>query len=253
MVDATVKIALVTGAASGLGFAIAERLAQDGFHTIAVDRDSDVVSVAETWQANGLSVEAQVLDLADTDAIGKLIMWVENNHGRLDVLVNNAGISPKIDGKRADSETMPLAQWHEVLAINLTAPFHLSRLAMPLMRKNGWGRIINIASRAGRTYVKTAGAHYTATKAGLIGLSRMMAGEFAAHGITVNTIAPGRIETPLSEQGSAEMLAALKAEIPVGRAGKPDEVGATVSFLVGPSSGFITGAVLDINGGVTMV
>ena len=232
---------------------IATRLAEDGNHVVAVDVSEGVVDVAAGWAAAGLSAESKIVDLADRAAIDKLVGEVVSTHDRLDILVNNAGIAPKVDGRRPVSETMPMEQWDQVLQVNLSTPFQLARLAIAPMRARGWGRIINISSRAGRTLVPTAGAHYAATKAGLIGLGRVLAGELAPVGITVNTIAPGRVETPLSEHGSAEMLAALKREIPVGRAGRPEEIAAVSSFIAGDESAFITGAVFDVNGGVSML
>ncbi|MCB1475789.1 MAG: SDR family oxidoreductase [Rhodobiaceae bacterium] len=246
------RIAVVTGAASGLGLAIAERLAKDGAHVIAVDRDPSIENVAERLRQSGGSAEAAIVDLSVEDEIFAFAQTVTKRHGRWDILVNNAGISPKIDGKRVTTETMPMAQWHDVIAVNLTAPLILCRQALPIMRARGFGRIINISSRAGRTLVGTAGTHYSATKAGLIGMSRAIAGEGAKDGITVNCIAPGRFSTPMTEQGSPEMLAALKAAIPVGRAGRPDELGAMVSYLASDAAGFVTGAVFDINGGSFM-
>ncbi|MBJ3775339.1 SDR family oxidoreductase [Acuticoccus mangrovi] len=246
------KVALVTGAASGIGRGIAERFARDGMHVVAVDRSPAVAEAAEEMTHDGGSAESAVVDLADLAAIDTLVADIGDRLGRLDVLVNNAGISPKIDGKRAVSETMPMDQWEDVLRVNLTAPFYLCRLALPFMRKRWWGRIINMSSRAGRMLVPTAGAHYAASKAGLIGMSRVIANEHAADGITVNCIAPGRIVTPLSEQGSAEMLAALKAEIPVGRAGTPADVAALAAYIVSPEAAFVTGVVFDFNGGVFM-
>ncbi|MCO6385292.1 SDR family NAD(P)-dependent oxidoreductase [Oceanicola sp. 502str15] len=242
------KVALVTGAASGIGASIAERFAGDGHKVVAIDRHPDIAGIAGRYGGEGW-----VVDLAENAQIEALIARIAKDLGGLDIVVNNAGINPKINGKRAVSETMPLSQWAEVLQVNLTAPFLICRLAIPLMRKNGWGRMINIASRAGRAIVPTAGAHYSATKAGVIGFSRTLANELGPEGITVNCIAPGRIETPLSEQGAPEMLAALKAEIPVGRAGKPSEIASLVSYLASEESGFITGAVHDVNGGVTMI
>ncbi|MCB1475788.1 MAG: SDR family oxidoreductase [Rhodobiaceae bacterium] len=246
------RVAVVTGAASGLGVAITARLADDGAHVIALDRDDAVNDVVARLSKSGGSAEAAIVDLSVEDEIFAFTEVLKARHGRWDILVNNAGILPKLDGKAVPTETTPMSQWHQVIAVNLTAPFILCRQALPLMVERGFGRIVNIASRAARTYVVTSGAHYGATKAGLVGMSRMIAGEHAKDGITVNCIAPGRFETPMSERGSTEWLASLKATIPVGRTGHPEELAAMVSYLAGDESGFVTGAVFDINGGTFM-
>ena len=243
------RVALVTGAASGLGFAIAVRLAERGHLVVAIDRDTKMKMAFKDVDG---SVDIVIADLSNANLTQTLCQLVVARHGRLDILVNNAGISPKVFGKRPETELMTLEAWDEVISINLTAPSLLCRDAIPHMRERKWGRIINMSSRAGRTYVKTAGAHYAATKAGLIGLTRNFAGELARYGITANCLAPGRISTALSEQGSDEMLAARKREIPIGRAGEAWEVGAAAAFLASDEAAFITGTVLDVNGGSFM-
>ncbi|MGE0231292.1 MAG: SDR family NAD(P)-dependent oxidoreductase [Flavobacteriaceae bacterium] len=246
------RVAVVTGAASGLGVAIAERLARDGAHVVALDRDGAVEQVVMRLKEAGASAEAAIVDLSAECEIFSFAEAHRARHGRWDILVNNAGILPKVDGKSLPTQITPMAEWHEVIAINLTAPFILCRQALPPMIERGFGRIVNISSRAARSYAVTAGAHYSASKAGLIGMSRKIAAEHAKDGVTVNCIAPGRFETPMSERGSAEWLSSLKAAIPVGRTGRPEELAAMVSYLAGDESGFVTGAVFDINGGSFM-
>ncbi|WP_028714445.1 SDR family NAD(P)-dependent oxidoreductase [Paracoccus sp. J55] len=243
------RIALVTGAAGGIGQAAARRLAEAGHRVILLDRDESVHELAVSLA----QAEAAEVDLAQEGQILELIAGIAERHGRLDVLVNNAGISPHEDGRRSDSLTLSLADWDHVLRINLTSQFLLCREAIPLMRRHGWGRIINISSRAARTFTPTAGAHYSAAKAGIIGFSRILAGDYAADGITVNCVAPGRIRTALSETGSSEWLAELYSAIPVGRAAEPEEVAAMIAYLASDEAGFVTGAVFDINGGQTML
>ena len=246
------RVAVVTGAASGIGLGVARHLAVEGYQVVAVDRSDAVQSAAGALAAEGLRVTGTVLDVSDEAAIQRFVAGIDERFERLDILVNNAGIHPKIDGKRNSFLTMTTQQWNEVINVNLTSMFVFSREVAPLMCRRRWGRIVNMSSRAGRTLVETAGIHYAASKAGIIGMMRVMAAELAAKGITVNCIAPGRIETPLTSQGSDEQRARLVANIPVGRIGVPDEIGHVVAFLVSLQSAYLTGAVLDVNGGTFM-
>jgi 3-oxoacyl-[acyl-carrier protein] reductase len=144
-------------------------------------------------------------------------------------------------------------EWRKVLDINLTGAFLCSKACLPIMREKGWGRIINIASQAGRTRSDIAGAHYAASKAGMMGLARALAGELGMAGITVNSIAPGRIMTPMAQEAGEAANTAYLARIPVGRLGTPDDVAAAVAFLVSDEAGFISGITLDVNGGAFMI
>lgn len=246
------RVAVVTGAAGGIGLGVARHLAECGYRVVAVDLCDAVIDSAKSIAAEGLAVKGAVLNVADEAAIKRFVAEVDAEYGRLDILVNNAGIHPKINGMRNSFLTMTTAQWTEVLMVNLTSMFVFSREAAPLMQRRRWGRIVNMSSRAGRTLVETAGIHYAASKAGIIGMTRVMAAEVAADGITVNCIAPGRIETPMTAQGTAEQRARLVANIPVGRIGGPDEIGHVVAFLVSEQSAYLTGSVVDINGGTFM-
>ncbi len=246
------RVAAVTGAAGGLGLGIAQRLARAGYQVIAIDRARQVEEAAAALRGQGLRAQAVVLDIADEAAVKKMVADVDAQYGRFDILVNNAGIHPKIDGERNSFLKMTTAQWNEVLGINLTAAFVLCREVAPLMRRRKWGRIVNMSSRAGRTLVDTAGIHYAAAKAGMIGMTRTIASEVAADGITANCIAPGRIESPMTHQGSDAQRAMLVGRIPVGRIGTPDEIGHVVEFLVSEDSGYLTGTVVDVNGGTFM-
>lgn len=254
--------ALVTGAASGIGLAIAHDLASRGLRLLLVDRDSGVFDVttqlvqtlpvsahAHPQTEEGQPVRACALDLALEPELRQLARTALALPGGCDVLVNCAGIHPKKDQRHVDTSEIGLADWDQVMRVNLTAPFVLCQALLPAMRSRGWGRVINIASRTGRTFTGTAGLHYTASKAALIGMTRQLAGESAAHGVTVNCIAPGRIETPLLRQVAPERIAASVLNIPARRLGTAAEVAATAGFLASDGAAFITGACIDVNGG----
>ncbi|MDM0015172.1 SDR family NAD(P)-dependent oxidoreductase [Variovorax sp. J22P168] len=242
----------MTGAAGGIGLGIARVLAERGARVIAVDRAPQLHEAVRSMSSEGLEVEGAEIDITNEQAVRALIASTQRRHDRLDILVNNAAIHPKNAGERNSVAEISTAQWQEVMSVNLTAVFVLCREALPAMQARRWGRVVNISSRAGRAPVATAGAHYAATKAGIIGLSRMLASEFAGQGITVNCVAPGRISSPLTQQGSAQRQAGLNATIPVGRIGAPEEIGHTVSFLAGEGAAYLTGALIDVNGGTFM-
>lgn len=246
------RVALITGAAAGIGLCIATMLAERGCRVIAVDRSPGVLEAAAHATLAGAPMEGVVLDVTDESGVRTLAADIVLRFGSLDILVNNAAIHPKNNGERTGSAAIDTAQWQDVILVNLTSVFVLCREVLPAMRSRGWGRIVNISSRAGRAPVTTAGAHYAASKAGMIGMSRVLATEFAPFGITVNCVAPGRIASPLTQQGSVERQRELNATIPVGRIGTAAEIGDTVSFLAGDGAAFITGAVIDANGGTFM-
>jgi len=246
------RVAAVTGAAGGLGHGIAQRLARAGYQVVAIDRAPQVEQATQPLRDEGLKVQAVVLDIADEEAVRQMVADVDARYGRFDILVNNAGIHPKVNGERNSFLKMTTPQWNEVIGINLTAAFVLCREVAPLMRRRKWGRIVNMSSRAGRTLVDTAGIHYAAAKAGMIGMTRIIASEVAGDGITANCIAPGRIESPMTRQGSDAQRAMLVGRIPVGRIGTPDEIGHVVEFLASEDAGYLTGTVIDVNGGTFM-
>jgi 3-oxoacyl-[acyl-carrier protein] reductase len=192
-------------------------------------------------------------DLARTRSVAQLVERLAFDGASIDILVNCAGINrQKADGGRYTLEEVDDEGWALTMAINLTAPFLLCRAFVPGMKARGWGRIVNIASRAGRTFVAASNVDYSASKAGLIGLTRMVAGECAEFGITANCIAPGRISTPLADTQSVDIIEASVSTIPVKRVGASWEAGAAVAYLASDAAGFVTGVTLDVNGGAFM-
>jgi 3-oxoacyl-[acyl-carrier protein] reductase len=252
--NASARVALITGGARGIGFASAERLARSGAWIALADIDGEAVEAAAArLRATGVDARGYRLDVADPDSVAATVAAAEADFGGVDILLNSAGILPRVDGKNPTVETMPIEIWNLTLAVNLTGPFLMAQACIPLMKRRGWGRIVTISSRSGR--MRTFGnAHYSASKSGLFGLSRIMAGEVGAFGITVNCIAPSRVNTELNSNladGGATMQAAIR-ETPVGRIAEPDDIAAAVAYLASDDAGFVTGAILDLTGGSYM-
>ena len=240
------KVALVTGAAGVLGFATAEALAADGMNVVLADIDGERLQVLAA-QVDGDAVPL-VLDVSKPDAAADACAGLAEDCGGVDVLVNNAGV---LSNSKV-AETSP-EEWRRIMAINLDGAFYLSRACLPGMKAKGWGRIINVCSLAAKTGGLTAGTAYTASKGGMEALTFSLARESAGDGVTVNGIAPAYIKTPMvTEQLSEEQRQQLLADIPVGRFCEAEEVAHVVRFLVSPLSGFITGEIIDINGGLHM-
>lgn len=242
------RVAIVTGAGRGIGRGIAFRLASAGASVAVNDVNSSSVEqvVAEIRDRGGTAMTA-VGDIADWEAVTGMCAQVHDTYGGLHILVNNAGII-----RRGTLETMRLEDWHEVLGVNLTGTFYCCRAAAPYMRQAGWGRIINVASIAGKMGDIASAPGYGPSKAGVIALAKTLARELAPWGITVNAVAPHAIETEMTAGWTPQQRAALVAQIPLGRLGTIEEVAEAVTFLVSPLAGFITGETLDINGGVWM-
>jgi len=239
------RVALVTGASRGIGRAIARRLAAQGALVLAAARGDHAAPVVREIQEAGGRAEAVSLDVTDTAGIERTLGDLVGRHGRLDILVSNAGIARDQLLLR-----MKPADWDEVLATNLTAAFACVQAAIRPMIRQRSGRIITISSVVGQ--IGNAGqANYAASKAGLIGFSKSMARELASRGITVNVVAPGLIETDMTRD-LGETRDKWTAQIPLGRLGTPEDVASAVGFLASDEAAYITGHVLAVNGGMYM-
>jgi 3-oxoacyl-[acyl-carrier protein] reductase len=240
------KIALVTGASRGIGRAIATRLAEQGAAVVAAARSANAVACVEELVARGLRAEALTLDVTDTAALERVPADLASKHGRLDIVVSNAGIT-------RDQLLMRMKRddWDAVIATNLTASFVLAQAAVrPMIRQRG-GRIIAISSIVGQ--VGNAGqTNYAASKAGLIGFAKALAREVASRDITVNVISPGLIDTDMTRAIRNQAQADWAAQIPLGRLGSVDDVAAAACFLASDEAAYITGHVLAVNGGMYM-
>jgi 3-oxoacyl-[acyl-carrier protein] reductase len=240
------KVALVTGASRGIGRAIASRLAEQGALVVAAARGDHAAGSAEALTAKGLRVEAIALDVTDSAAVEKAPGEIVARHGRLDIVVSNAGITRDqllLRMKRED--------WDAILATNLTASFLLAQVAIRPMLKQRSGRLIVIGSVVGQ--MGNAGqTNYAAAKAGLIGFAKALAREVGSRGITVNVIAPGMIETDMTRAMAEKAQVDWASQIPLGRLGSVDDVAAAACFLASDEAAYITGHVLAVNGGMYM-
>jgi 3-oxoacyl-[acyl-carrier protein] reductase len=241
------RTAFVTGTARGLGVALARGFLERGANVVLADVDA--AGNAETFRALGgdeSRLQALDLDLTDPDAIERGFAEAADRWGAIDILINNAA-----QARAVSLWDIDLADWQRILSVNLTGLFVLTRIAARAMRERGHGRIVNIASLAGQM-ARPSGAHYAASKGGVLALTRVFAAELASSGVTVNAVAPAIVDTPMFQAIGPERAAALTAAIPVKRVCTPDEVAALVCFLASRDAGFITGATYDINGGVLM-
>jgi 3-oxoacyl-[acyl-carrier protein] reductase len=240
------RVAIVTGASRGIGRAIATRLAAEGATVVAAARGDNAKDTVAAITAAGGKAEIATADMTDTASLEALVTGVMQRHGRIDVLVSNAGIARDqlmLRMKRPD--------WDEVIATNLTAAFTLCQAVLKPMIKQRSGRIVAISSVVGQT--GNAGqANYAASKAGLIGFCKSLAREVASRNITVNVVAPGLIETDMTKTISADAEKDWSSQIPLGRTGSAEEVASAVCFLASDEASYITGQVLGVNGGMYM-
>ena len=241
------RVALVTGGARGMGRAIIELLASRGAQVAVNDLDPEATAAAA--HAIGNDSLAVAGDVADPNRVRAIVAQVADHYGRLDVLVNNAGIAYHRSIYEITDE-----EWSRVFAVNVQAVFTFIQSAIKPMAANGYGRVVNFSSTAGKNVSTVAGAHYTASKAAVLGITRASALELAVHGITVNAVCPGMIDTQMIKDAwPQERIDAYIPSIPLQRMGQPSEVAELVAFLASERAGYITGAAVDITGGELMV
>ena len=245
MVD---KVALVTGSSRGIGRAIAIELGKSGID-IVVNNDSnpqegiEVVNEINKRGQRGIYIQA---DVSDSNQVEKMIERIVNEFGRIDILVNNAGIT-----RDKMLESMDIDQWNRVIAVNLTGTFNCTKSVIKYMKKQGGGKIINISSISAE--IGNIGqSNYSASKGGVISFTKTVAKEYAKDGIIVNAIAPGFIKTKILETIPEKVMQKILSKIPLGRLGKPEEVAKLVRFLVSDDANYISGQVININGGMYM-
>ncbi len=244
------NVALVTGGGRGIGKGIAIKIAEAGADVMIGDIDRD--SAEQTAQELNASYERAVavqVDVTQKGSIEAAVRKVLEEFKTLDILINNAGIMFRTRIMDISPE-----EWEKTLLVNLTGPFLFSQAVIPLMKKRGYGRIVNISSSAGRSVSTLGGAHYTASKAGLLGFTRAVAKEVASFGITVNAVCPGLIDTKMSrETTTKEEMQSFINSFPIKRLGLPEEIGDLVVFLSSEKASYITGASFDINAGDLMI
>ena len=243
----TQRVAVVTGGIGGIGSRICMALAREGRTVIAVDLPTRAERLDEfKREVDGLDIHFAAADVADHAACAELVAGIQRQFGSLDILVNNAGIT-----RDATLRKMQREQWDAVLDVNLGSAFNLCHAVLDGMLAGGFGRIVNISSVSGQTG-NFGQSNYAAAKAGLHGLTMSLAREVATKGVTVNSISPGYIETPMTAAMPPPVLEKIIASIPAGRMGKPDDIARTVVFLSDDAAGYVTGANVPVNGGLYM-
>ena len=242
------RVAVVTGAAAGMGSAISRRLADRGHRVALLDLDGEGAQrAAKDLRAHGARAWACSVDVADRAAVDEALRDVRSEFGPIEIMVTSAGL----DAFESFTD-ISAAAWDRILAVNLTGTFHCLQAAVPDMLAARWGRIVTISSSSAQSGAARM-AHYVASKGGVIGLTKALALELAPHGITVNTIPPGFIDTPMARRavarGDLSSIDAVAARTPVRRAGTPDDIAAACAFLCSDEAGYITGQSINVNGG----
>jgi len=240
------KTAVVTGAAGTMGLAVVRALLEDGAKVALVDIDAMRLDGVIRF-VRGTTV-AVVCDITEPGAVRAAHQQVEKALGPVDILVNNAGVLSNLKAEATDDD-----EWQRVMSVNVDGAFYWARAVLPAMKKRGWGRIINICSLAAKTGGLTAGTAYATSKGAMTSLTFSLARELAPHGVTVNGVSPAYVKTPMvTEQLNEAQRRMLLTQIPVGRFCEPEEFAHAVRFLASPLAGFITGEILDVNGGLHM-
>jgi 2-hydroxycyclohexanecarboxyl-CoA dehydrogenase len=243
------RVAVVTGAGSGIGLGVAQHLVADGHAVALLDLDGTAVrSAAEELAGRGARVACHEVDVADRDALERVYASVREDLGPVTIVVTSAGVEafdPIVD--------ISPEKWDRILAVNLTGTFTCMQLAVPDMVAANWGRIVTISSSSAQSGAPNM-AHYVASKGGVIGLTKAFARELAGNGITVNTIPPTIVDTPMAakgvQSGSVPSIEVMARMVPLGRAGTPDDIASACSFLCSEDAGYITGQVIGVNGGM---
>ncbi|HAL61432.1 MAG TPA: short-chain dehydrogenase [Chloroflexi bacterium] len=243
------KVAIVTGAAQGIGKAIAMSLTDQGADMVVADLNIEKArrvaeQIAKEMGRRALAIKT---DVADKQSVQAMVDRTTKEFGRIDILVNNAGII-----RRGSLETMTDQDWHDVIGTNLTGVYYCCRAVVPIMKVQGSGKIVNISSVASKTGDITSSPGYAPSKAGIDCLTKSLARELAPYGINVNGVAPHAIETEMSAEWPEEKRKKVVSAIPLGRMGKPEEVAEVVAFLASEKASFITGEIIDVNGGFLM-
>jgi 2-hydroxycyclohexanecarboxyl-CoA dehydrogenase len=243
------RVAVVTGAASGIGLGVANRLAADGIAVALLDRDgAGVTKAADALGAAGRSAVGHAVDVADRGELERVFSNVRRALGPITILVTSAGI----ESFDAVADITP-EKWDRILAVNLTGTFTCMQLAVPDMTAQGWGRIVTISSSSAQSGAPHM-AHYVASKGGVIGLTKAFAREFASQGVTVNTIPPTIVDTPMARKaagvGNVPSIDVMGSMVPTGRAGTPEDIAAACAFLCSEEAGYITGQLIGVNGGM---
>jgi 3-oxoacyl-[acyl-carrier protein] reductase len=248
------KVAIVTGAGRGIGKAIALRLAQEGATlTICDIIEENAKAVCKELSDLGKKAFPFTGDVSNENHVKEMVETTLKRYGTIDILVNNAGISPKKEGRKATLTEISLDEWNEVIAVNLTSVFLCCKAVLPYFIERKGGRIINISSSSALDGGLLAAPHYVASKGGISALTKVLAREVAPLGITVNAVAPGRVESPMTILTSPERNREALQRIPIGRFGAPEDIANSVLFLASEEAQYITGITLNVSGGYVMV